>query len=58
MSFCGTVSWMAPEIIKNEPCSDKVDIWSFGVVLWELLTQEIPYKDVDSGAIIWGVGSR
>jgi len=31
---------------------------SFGVVLWELLIHEIPYKDVDSSAIIWGVGSN
>lgn len=30
---------------------------SYGVILWELLTGEIPYKDVDSSAIIWGVGS-
>ncbi|CAL1526785.1 unnamed protein product, partial [Lymnaea stagnalis] len=28
------------------------------VVLWELLTAEVPYKDVDSSAIIWGVGSN
>lgn len=27
MSFAGTVQWMAPEIIRNEPCSEKVDIW-------------------------------
>ncbi|KAK9401033.1 mitogen-activated protein kinase kinase kinase 13 [Crotalus adamanteus] len=54
----GTVAWMAPEVIRNEPVSEKVDIWSFGVVLWELLTGEIPYKDVDSSAIIWGVGSN
>ncbi|KAI2804837.1 hypothetical protein BLOT_003825 [Blomia tropicalis] len=57
MSFAGTVAWMAPEIIRNELCSEKVDIWSFGVVLWELLNCEIPYRDVDSSAIIWGVGS-
>ncbi|XP_059823367.1 mitogen-activated protein kinase kinase kinase 13-like [Hypanus sabinus] len=58
MSFAGTVAWMAPEVIRNEPVSEKVDIWSFGVVLWELLTGEVPYKDVDSSAIIWGVGSN
>ncbi|XP_073489539.1 mitogen-activated protein kinase kinase kinase 13 [Aquarana catesbeiana] len=58
MSFAGTVAWMAPEVIRNEPVSEKVDIWSFGVLLWELLTGEIPYKDVDSSAIIWGVGSN
>lgn len=58
MTFAGTVAWMAPEIIRNEPCSEKVDIWSYGVVLWELLSGEIPYKDVDSSAIIWGVGNN
>uniref|UniRef100_I3KK13 Mitogen-activated protein kinase kinase kinase n=1 Tax=Oreochromis niloticus TaxID=8128 RepID=I3KK13_ORENI len=58
MSFAGTVAWMAPEVIRNEPVSEKVDIWSFGVVLWEMLTGEIPYKDVDSSAIIWGVGNN
>ena len=58
MSFAGTVSWMAPEVIRVEPCSEKVDVWSFGVVLWELLTCEIPYKGVDSSAIMWGVGNN
>ena len=27
MSFAGTVAWMAPEVIRNEPCSEKVDVW-------------------------------
>ncbi|XP_059162133.1 LOW QUALITY PROTEIN: mitogen-activated protein kinase kinase kinase 13-like [Physella acuta] len=58
MSFAGTVAWMAPEVIRSEMCSEKVDIWSYGVVLWELLTAEVPYTDVNSSAIIWGVGSN
>ncbi|QQP36238.1 Mitogen-activated protein kinase kinase kinase [Caligus rogercresseyi] len=33
-----------PEVIRNEPCSEKVDIWSFGVCLWELLTCEVPTR--------------
>ena len=27
MTFTGTVAWMAPEVIRNDPCSEKVDIW-------------------------------
>ena len=27
MTFTGTVAWMAPEVIRNEPCSEKVDVW-------------------------------
>ena len=43
MTFVGTVAWMAPEVIRHELCSEKVDVWSYGVLLWELLTQEKPY---------------
>lgn len=57
MSFTGTVAWMAPEVIRHEPCSEKVDVWSYGVVLWELLTQEVPYKNLETHAIMWGVGT-
>ena len=43
MTFVGTVAWMAPEVIRHELCSEKVDVWSYGVLLWELLTHEKPY---------------
>ncbi|XP_018323033.1 mitogen-activated protein kinase kinase kinase 13 isoform X2 [Agrilus planipennis] len=56
MSFAGTVAWMAPEAIQEQACSEKIDIWSFGVVLWELLTCETPYKDMEQSAIMYLVG--
>ncbi|UJR33983.1 hypothetical protein I4U23_021398 [Adineta vaga] len=56
MSFNGTSAWMAPEVIRQEPCSEKVDVWSFGIVLWEILTCEIPYHNIDPNAVMWGVG--
>ncbi|XP_055342066.1 mitogen-activated protein kinase kinase kinase 21-like [Paramacrobiotus metropolitanus] len=58
MSFAGTVAWMAPEVIRNEPCTEKIDIWAYGVILWELLVGLHPYPGLDSTSIIWGVGSE
>uniref|UniRef100_A0A8R1HYG1 Protein kinase domain-containing protein n=2 Tax=Caenorhabditis japonica TaxID=281687 RepID=A0A8R1HYG1_CAEJA len=49
---------MAPEMIKKEPCNEKVDVYSFGVVLWEMLTRETPYVNIDQMAIIFGVGTN
>uniref|UniRef100_A0A914BUZ4 Protein kinase domain-containing protein n=1 Tax=Acrobeloides nanus TaxID=290746 RepID=A0A914BUZ4_9BILA len=57
MSLCGTSQWMPPEMMKNEPCNEKVDVWSYGVVLWEILTQEVPYRNISPMAIMYGVGS-
>ena len=34
----------APELLRNEPFTEKVDIYSFGVVLWELCTGEVPVR--------------
>ncbi|XP_074033037.1 mitogen-activated protein kinase kinase kinase 13 wallenda isoform X1 [Leptinotarsa decemlineata] len=57
MTFGGTVAWMAPEAIQELACNEKVDIWSFGVVLWELITCEVPYDGMNQGAIMYSVGS-
>lgn len=42
----GTYRWMAPEVIEHRPYSEKADVFSFGVVLWELLTGLVPYSDM------------
>jgi len=58
MSFAGTASWMAPEVIRNEPVSDRADVFSFGVVMWEMITREIPFHGFDPATVIWQVASH
>ncbi|XP_052768477.1 mitogen-activated protein kinase kinase kinase 11-like [Mya arenaria] len=55
MSAAGTYAWMAPEVIKNNTYSKHSDVWSYGVVLWELLTGETPYKGIDQLGVAYGV---
>lgn len=40
----GTYRWMAPEMIKEKPYTRKVDVYSFGIVLWELTTALLPFQ--------------
>ncbi|KAL6642304.1 hypothetical protein ACP70R_020485 [Stipagrostis hirtigluma subsp. patula] len=39
----GTYRWMAPEVINHQPYDSKADVFSFAIVLWELITAKIPY---------------
>ncbi|KAM6932330.1 mitogen-activated protein kinase kinase kinase 10 isoform 1-T2 [Lycodopsis pacificus] len=55
MSAAGTYAWMAPEVIKVSLFSKSSDVWSFGVLLWELLTGEVPYREIDALAVAYGV---
>lgn len=42
----GTFRWMAPEMMKHKPYGRKVDVYSFGLILWEMLTGSVPYEDL------------
>lgn len=47
--FSGTYVYMAPEVIKCEPYNEKCDVYSFGIILNELITGEYPYIHTDYG---------
>ena len=47
-------SWLAPEAMGSEPAQLQSDVFSFGVVLWELLTLELPWQKVKSWEVCHG----
>lgn len=53
MSLVGTFPWMAPEVIQSLPVSETCDTFSYGVVLWEMLTREIPFKGLEGLQVAW-----
>jgi len=51
MQFAGTPNYMAPEIFRNEKYTENVDVWAFGVMMWEALAVDIPFANLDAPEI-------
>ncbi|KAI8374897.1 kinase-like domain-containing protein [Blakeslea trispora] len=56
MSLRGSIYWMAPEVVKNEPYSAKVDIWSLGCTVIEMLTGQRPWIAFNQIAALYNLG--
>ncbi|DBA00609.1 TPA: hypothetical protein N0F65_007738 [Lagenidium giganteum] len=43
---CGTTQWMAPEVLGSRPYTEKADVYSFGIVVWEVFTARCPFENL------------
>ena len=49
---------MAPEILRGEEYSLSADVYSFGVILWEIISRKQPFKELNAFAISYQVGTQ
>ena len=47
----GTLRWMAPEVVEKKPTNKSCDVFSFAMVVWELIEQKLPFHDCPSEVV-------
>lgn len=54
----GTIQYTAPEVLRNETPSEASDIYSLGMVLWEMGTRELPFKGKNRYELFIGIAEH
>ena len=54
----GTCLWMAPEVIKTQNYTTKADVYSYGIIMWEVCTREMPYDYCSRENILFRVSVK
>ncbi|CAM8913631.1 unnamed protein product [Rhodiola kirilowii] len=54
----GTPEWMAPEVLRDEQSDEKSDVYSFGIILWELITMQKPWNNLNPAQVVAAVGFK
>eukprot|EP00727_Mastigamoeba_balamuthi_P000163 m51a1_g10143 putative serine threonine kinase (1409) ;mRNA; r:62958-68430 len=52
MTVCGTVAWMAPEVLVSSQYSEKSDVFGYGMVMYEVLTRSYPFATTQAMALV------
>ena len=52
----GTPNWMAPEICRGDKNTEASDVYSFGLIVWEMVTRKIPFEEYSYAQIMGLVG--
>ncbi|OHT05213.1 CAMK family protein kinase [Tritrichomonas foetus] len=56
-SVCGSIQYLAPEIVKNKPYTKAVDIWSTGILIYKIVTGRFPFEDISMQLLLHKITS-
>lgn len=52
----GSAAWMAPEVFASSSYTEKCDIFSWGIILWEIISRRKPFEHIGNAlCVLWAI---